>query len=53
MPTCLDVSAPRKNPNHSWLSVYFPTRMTFSCFFINLNLVELDGSVGCCVEMVV
>lgn len=30
--TCLEVSAPRKSPNHSWLRVHFSTRMTFSCF---------------------
>lgn len=27
------------------------TKDDFFLLFINLNLVELDGSVGCCVEM--
>lgn len=32
--TCLELSAPRKSPNCSWLGAYFSTRITFSCFLL-------------------
>lgn len=43
--TCLEVPKPQLAP------CSLSNKDDFSLLFIHLNLVELDGSVGCCVEM--
>lgn len=48
--TCLEVPAPRKSPSTAG-SCSLLNKADFFLLFIHLNLVELDGSVGCCVEM--
>lgn len=48
---CLEVEATRKNSKIQLAQCLLLSKDGFLMLFIDLKLVELIGSVGCCVEM--